>query len=165
MRKVLTRIGIVLAGLAVVVIAVPYLFPRYTSHDDELNARLDEFWDVSTSAIAMMVDNGIPSIPNVISAASPDCTTGSNEMDAWPDSTSVAGSEDKQTDPNGRTYQAADKAGYVLFGHDITADNTASPLVNYTLFNKSQFCYTIESNGIVHQYDADGTEYPKIPQG
>ena len=165
MRKVLTWIAIVLAGLAVVVvIAVPYVFPRYTHHDPS-NARIAEFWNVYTAVTAMMVDNDIASIPNVISAASPGCTTGSNKMDAWPDSTSVARSEDKETDPNGGTYQAADKAGYVLFGHDFTADNNATPLVNYLLFNKSRFCYTIESNGIVHQYDPDGTEYPQLRQG
>ena len=51
-----------------------------------------------------------------------------------------------------------DLNGYLLYGHDITADNAQVALVNYVNFNKTTTCYTIDANGTVHQYDTAGVE-------
>ena len=72
----------------------------------------------------------------------------------------MAASADKQTDPNNLAYLAGDKNGYLLFGHDLTADNSAATLVRYINFDKTTYFYTVDANGTVHQCDAaGGTEY------
>ena len=51
-----------------------------------------------------------------------------------------------------------DAKGYKLFGHDLDADSAATPTVNYLNFITTTYCYTIDTNGTVHQYKTDGTE-------
>ena len=90
-------------------------------------------------------------------------------MTRFPDTASAAGAVDKTADPGGRIYASGtgdlgDKDGYVLFGHDILADLLPSTVVSYVRFVRSVWCYTVEPDGYVRQYDESGAETPRPPR-
>ena len=58
----------------------------------EAEARRAEFHDVSTAMTALMTENNLSAIPNPVSANTAPCTTGTQELAAYPDTASVAGS-------------------------------------------------------------------------
>ena len=128
----------------------------------------EEFNTIQQAVYALMVDNNISTIPNPVSANTAPCTTGTQDLTAYPDTTSddgVGGGGDggKGNDPSGVAYDfdgvgTDDAQGYLLFGHDITAEGTTTPVVNYVSFDQTTFCYTADSDGTVHQYDEAGTE-------
>lgn len=103
----------------------------------------NEFTNVQTAVIALMVDNNLASLPNPVSTAT-------NNMGAFPDA-SPAGSANKINDPNGNAYSAGDKDGYLLYGHDIIADNAQVNLVNYVNIKMTKGTYTIDASGTVTQ--------------
>ena len=114
--------------------------------------------DIATATVALMTENGLVNIPNPVSANAAPCTKGTQNMSAFPDTASVAGSADKKTDTNGTAYTGTDKDGYLLFGHDITGDNSQATLVNYINFDKTRhWCYTVTGDGTVRVYTVDGT--------
>lgn len=141
-------------GKPVAAIVAPEVVPLSSPME---RARLAEFENVSTAVTALQVENNLSIIPNPYAKNDRPCNIGTQDMTVFPDSTSVAGSPDKATDPETTTYQEGDKAGYVLFGHDITADSDQSALVNYITMPKSMFCYTVDNHGTVHQYFPDET--------
>ena len=62
----------------------------------EAESKDTEFSNVQTAVVAMMVDNQLSALPNAIAVST-------NLMNAFPDSATVAGSDDKLTDPAGHT--------------------------------------------------------------
>ena len=114
---------------------------------------------VQLAVSALMTENGISVIPNPVSSA-----TAVNDMSAFPDSTSdntatggtVGG---KVKDRDGNVYNFAgtpsDKAGYVLYGHDIKgsgAGNDDGARVNFVAQQYTKYYYTVDANGLVHQF-------------
>ncbi len=126
----------------------------------EDEARRTEFHNVSSTVIAMMTDNGITSIPNPLDYAS---DVADNDMAAFPDPTSVAGSADKLTDPDGNAYAVGDGDGYILYGHDRTGGGVAGPSVSYVTMTQTTWFYTCEDDGTIRQFDgatpSTATEY------
>jgi len=130
----------------------------------ETEARKTEFSTIQTSVHSMMVDNGISSIPAPAFAYSA-AGAATNNMAAFPDSTSSAtvpaapAAAGKVTDPDGTAYTyggvppVGDKAGYLLYGHDITGDNEQGSLVNYAAMSTGTYYYTCESDGTIRQFD------------
>ncbi len=114
-----------------------------------------EFQNILTATQSMMVDNNLSTIPAVVSANTAPCTTGTQDMGAFPDSSTLA--VDKVPFLGG-TAGAADLVGFILFGHDITMDNAATGLVNYTSSGTANQCYTVTVDGTVSQYDEAGTQ-------
>ncbi len=100
-----------------------------------------------------MSDNELASLPNPVTTPG-----GTNDMTAFPDSTSVAGSDDKLTDPSGKPYISTDGDGYVLSGHDSTADDSTGDLTNYVAPGTTTNFYTVTSDGTITQYDASGSK-------
>ena len=116
----------------------------------EAEAADTELSNMQSAVVAMMVDNGISSLPNPVD------TTRTNDMNAFPDTSTTldAGAGDKDKDPNGNNYVAADKDGYILYQHDIIGEGSATTgLVNYTAANTTAYWYTVDSAGTVTQYD------------
>ncbi|MFQ6121805.1 MAG: type II secretion system protein [Dehalococcoidales bacterium] len=151
----LIELLIVVAILGVLAAVIIPNVGRFLGRGEE-EARRTEYHNVSSAVIAMMVDNGLATIPNPITASA----NATNDMTAFPDPTSVAGSADKQTDPNGTAYAAGDDNGYVLHGHDATGGGVSGPAVNYVTFTQTTYYYTAEADGTIHQYDMPGgTEY------
>ncbi len=151
----LIELLIVVAILGVLAAVVIPNVGRFLGRGED-EARRTEFHNVSSAVIAMMVDNALTEIPNPISASA----NATNDMTAYPDSTSVGGSADKLTDPDGVTYTAVDDPGYLLYGHDRTGGGVAGPYVNYVNMTDTTYFYTCDADGTVHQWSAaGGTEF------
>ena len=103
-----------------------------------------EFANVQSAVVALMVDNGISTLPN------PQGSQTSN-MSLFPDATSVAGSADKLNDPIGDAYDASDKDGFILYQHDLTADSADNLTSNYVATESTKGEYTVDSSGTVTQ--------------
>jgi len=110
-----------------------------------------EVANVQSAVLALMVDNNLPALPTPI-------TTRTNNMAAFPDTGSVAGTAKKLTDPDGFAYSAAngDKNGYILFGHDVSGNGTpangSQTNVNYVATNQTAYWYTVDKLGQVTQH-------------
>ncbi len=113
-----------------------------------------EYQNILTATQAMMTDNNVSALPNVVSANTAPCTTGTQLMTAFPDDTTTAVNKVPFL---GGTAGAADLVGFILFGHDIVMDNAATGLVNYTSSGTANQCYTVTADGTVSQYDEAGT--------
>ena len=113
-----------------------------------------EYQNILTATQSMMVDNNLSTIPAIVSADTAPCTTGTQVMSAFPDDTTTAVAKVPFL---GGTAGAADLVGFILFGHDITMDNAATGLVNYTSSSTANQCYTVTADGTVSQYDEAGT--------
>ena len=119
---------------------------------DEEGDRRSEFRAVISAVIDMMDANALSAIPAPMSFAD---GAASDNMTAFPDSTShwTGTPAGKTQDPDGVDYEDGDKAGYLLYGHDITADNTTSNLINYIGVLTTKYYYTCEADGTVRQFD------------
>jgi type IV pilus assembly protein PilA len=102
-----------------------------------------EFANIQSAVVSMMVDNQLSTLPHPVLVAT-------DNMSLFPDATSVCGT-DKLLDPNGNGYGAGDKDGYILFQHDVTADNATTNLVNYVATEITKGTYTVDSLGTVTQ--------------
>ena len=157
----LIELLIVVAILGILAAVIIPNVGRFLGRGQE-EARRAEFHDLAVALTALMTENNLSSIPTVVTADTAPCTTGTQDMTAYPDDSSVPEAA-KVLDPSGTAYTngvdpLGDADGYLLFGHDITADNDPAAVVNYINFNITTHCYTIDTNGTVHQYLTDGTE-------
>ena len=158
----LIELLIVVAILGILAAVIIPNVGRFLGRGED-EARRAEFHDLATAVTALMTENNLSNIPTPASADTAPCTTGTQDMNAYPDSGSVPESPEKTNDPDGTAYTdgvdpLGDKDGYVLFGHDITGNDSQAALVNYINFDNTTYCYTIDANGTVHQYLVDGTE-------
>ena len=112
----------------------------------ETEAAATEKTNVQTSVIAMMTDNQLSALPNYVTVAT-------DNMSEFPDTsaTADAGAGDKDKDPNGTNYVAADKDGYILYQHDIIGDGLTTGLVNYVAQEITKGTYTVDASGTVDQ--------------
>ena len=97
-----------------------------------------------------MVDNGLAALPNPVS-------TGTDNMSLFPDYTSAC-ETDKISGPvqGGGTdnyTSGGDLDGYLLYQHDIYADNSdnVTTLVNYVASETTKGKYTVTADGTVTQ--------------
>jgi len=150
----LIELLIVVAILGVLAAVVIPNVGRFIGAGEE-EAKDTELSTMQASVHAMMVDNELQALPN------PEDTTRRQDMTLFPDSTSVAASADKLTDPEGYAYEVTtDKDGYILFGHDITGGAAADPNptqadVNYAATQTTAYWYLVDAAGTVTQYDTE----------
>ena len=150
----LIELLIVVAILGVLAAVVIPNVGRFIGRGEE-EAKDTELSNMQSAVVAMMVDNGLSSLPVPVLLST-------NDMTAFPDSTSVAASTNKQTDPAGYLYEVStDKDGYILYGHDITGGAAADPNpsqtdVNYTSTNTTAYYYHVDASGTVTQYEQSG---------
>jgi hypothetical protein len=132
----------------------------YLSSDPEATARRAEKRKVEQANREMIEDNYLGWIPYPQGWDSGPAT---NDMTSFPDNTSEAGTDDKRWEPpegdpwepvedDPEEYTAGDKDGYVLYGHDKTADGFITGLVNYIDVTTTTYYYTAWSNGQVQQF-------------
>jgi len=109
----------------------------------ETEAADTEFSNIQTAVIAMMLDNQLGSLPHPVSVATAN-------MSQFPDATSDwAGVGGKTTDLNGVDYASGDKAGYILYKHDIAGGGSANVTVNYVATEMTKGEYTCDASGTV----------------
>ena len=145
----LIELLIVVAILGVLAaVVIPNVGRFIGAGEDE--AKETEFATVQAAVHAMMVDNEISILPDPVLLST-------NNMAAFPDSTADAGTSEKQYDPDGGTYGANDKDGFILYQHDALANNDASGnLTNYTATNTTAYYYDVDQYGTVQQYETSG---------
>ena len=119
----------------------------------ETEAADTEFSNVQTAVISMMTDNGLSELPTGFVDGSVIAAT--DNMSLFPHSTAACVSV-KANDPEGDPYTASDKDGYILYQHDIAADNSTATTVNYVATEQTKGTYYVDASGTVHQ---DSTGY------
>ena len=144
----LIELLIVVAILGVLAAVVIPNVGRFIGRGEE-EAKDTELSNMQSAVVAMMVDNGLSTLPH------PEDTTRTNDMTAFPDDTSAcATANEKVSDPGGTLYvSGSDKNGFILYGHDIKAGDAQAELVNYTAANTTAYWYTVDKAGTVTQYD------------
>ena len=117
----------------------------------ESEAMDTEYTNIQNAVISMKTDNKLTTLPNPISLA----TNRTQNMGAYPDATSdwQASPGGKDTDIYGVDYAAGDKAGYILYQHDINGGGAQTNLVNYVATANTTYWYTCDSAGTITQYD------------
>ncbi len=108
----------------------------------ESEAGETELSNVQSAVVAMMVDNGLSTLPTAVNV------TDTNNMSRFPD-TSAFGA--KGADANGTNFTATDGDGFILYQHDITADSANTSLVNYTATQYTKGTYIVDASGTVEQ--------------
>jgi prepilin-type N-terminal cleavage/methylation domain-containing protein len=149
----LIELLIVVAILGVLAAIVIPNVGRFIGRGEE-EAKETEFANVQSAVVAMMTDNGLERLPNPVSG------NRTNDMGLFPDTDSVAGTGDKQIGPTqaGATanYTGTDGDGYLLYQHDLYADNNATAdLINYVATQKTAYWYTVDALGTVTQYETE----------
>ncbi|MFC1951392.1 hypothetical protein ACFLXN_03190 [Chloroflexota bacterium] len=131
----------------------------YLIEDNEERVRNDEYWRVQEAVQSLMDDSNVWSLGGLPHPVSP-VTTATNDMSAFPDATSVAGSADKIDDGRGGTYTANDRNGYTVYDHDGQGNDDSADLWSYIgELPTTQYYYACDTDGFVHQYtDAAMTE-------
>ncbi len=110
----------------------------------ETEAGETELSNVQSAVVAMMVDNGVSSLPNAKSGSG----NATNNMSIFPDDSPV---DEKGMDANGVNYTAGDGIGFVLYQHDITGGGANTSLVNYTATQFTKGTYSVDPSGTVTQ--------------
>jgi len=119
----------------------------------ETEAADTEFSNVQTAVISMMTDNNLSELPSGYVDGTVIAAT--DNMSLFPHSTAACGTV-KLTDPDGDSYTGSDKAGYILYKHDIDADNSTATTVNYVATEMTKGTYYVDKSGTVYQ---DSTGY------
>jgi hypothetical protein len=113
--------------------------------EEEAKAAEQELVDIQNAVREMMLENNLTTLPNPVEMAT-------HDMSAFPDATSVAGTDDKLVDPDGDAYDANDKDGYLLYGHDLYGgDGTDNITVNYVNQRYTRGTYIVDALGTVTQ--------------
>ena len=131
----LIELLIVVAILGILAAVIIPNVGRFLGRGED-EARRAEFHDISVAITALMVENNLSNIPTPASADTAPCTTGTQDMNAYPDSASVPESAQKTNDTSGVAYTdgidpLGDKGGYTRFGHDITGNAPQRALEDY----------------------------------
>ena len=145
----LIELLIVVAILGVLAaVVIPNVSQFIGSGEEE--AAETELANLQAAVTTMMVANELATLPTPVAVATADMT-------AFPDTSTIAGA-DKVNDPDGTAYTdgvdpLGDLDGFVLFGHDIIADDAqgAATLVNYLQTATTQGTYTVTAAGTVSQ--------------
>ena len=142
----LIELLIVVAILGVLAAIVIPNVGRFIGAGEE-EAKDTEFQTIQSAVHAMMTDNELQELITPV-------TSSTNDMSAFPDTTAAAS---KGTDVNGATYDGSDKAGFILYQHDRTADSSDSVnLTNYVATATTAYYYDVDVFGTVTQYESSG---------
>ena len=138
----LIELLIVVAILGVLAAVVIPNVGRFIGRGED-EAADTEFSNVQSAVVAMMVDNQLSTLTTPVGTAT-------DNMSLFPDTTAAAS---KGTDPDGTTYLGTDKAGFILYQHDIIAADGSSVngTVNYVATEQTQGSYTVDASGTVTQ--------------
>ncbi len=122
----------------------------------EQEAQNAEFQSIQAAVQSMLIDNNLTQVETVYAGNDAPCLKGTQDMQKFPDSTSIGGTAQKLEDSGGVAFMAADDPGWMLWGVDVTGGGVSGPTVNYTNLKEAQFCYTVDIAGSVVQWAFDG---------
>jgi type IV pilus assembly protein PilA len=144
----LIELLIVVAILGVLAAVVIPNVGRFIGRGEE-EAADTEFSNVQTAVVSMMTDNGLSELPTGFVDGTVIAAT--DNMSLFPHSTAACGTV-KLTDPDGDSYTGSDQDGYILYKHDIDADNSTATTVNYVATEQTKGTYYVDKYGTVTQY-------------
>ena len=121
--------------------------------------RQDEYWNLQEAVYYLMGDNWLPEgeLPHPVDFAG---GTATNNMSMFPDILSAAGvMDEKEWDHNGDPYTVNDKDGYLLWGHDGMANDSAVDPEGLWYYVDgdmvtTEYFYTCEADGTLRQWSA-----------
>jgi len=143
----LIELLIVVAILGVLAAVVIPNVGRFIGRGED-EAADTELTNVQSAVVAMMVDNGLSTLPDPVDGSTYNAT---DNMSLFPDRSTIA-SGNKLNDTDGDAFQnGSDKDGYILYQHDIDADGTLNNLVNYVATEMTKGTYTVDEMGTVTQ--------------
>ena len=144
----LIELLIVVAILGVLAAVVIPNLQRFMGAGKE-EAAETELSNVQTAVTSMMVDNGLSALPDGFVDGTVNVATANMSQFPHPD---AACETDKLLDPDGDSYVLdTDKDGYILYGHDIIAEDGAVDLVNYVATEATKGTYYVDAQGTVYQ--------------
>jgi prepilin-type N-terminal cleavage/methylation domain-containing protein len=119
----------------------------------ETEAAGTELSNIQTAVVAMMVDNQLSELPT--GYVNDSGVPSTDNMSLFPHGTAVVVTV-KIKDPNGNAYvegvdPLGDKAGYILYQHDITGNDSQTALVNYVATGITKGTYYVDASGTVYQ--------------
>ena len=145
----LIELLIVVAILGVLAAVVIPNVGRFIGRGEE-EAADTEFSNIQTAVVSMMVDNGLSELPTGYVDGTVIAAT--DNMSLFPHETAACATVGmKETDPDGDAYTASDKDGFILYQHDIAADNSTATTVNYVATEMTKGTYSVDSSGTVDQ--------------
>ena len=128
---------LILPVIAVVLITILGSLTFVATGRTQEEAQKMELRSVQQAVSIMMVDNGIPILPNPV-------VLPTSDMSLFPDAT---------TPPEVKDLLQGDRPGYVLHGHDKTRDAQPEPTVDYIRSSHTTWTYTVTRAGLVRQED------------
>ena len=142
----LIELLIVVAILGILAAVVVPQMGRFLG-SGKTETREAEIAEIRTAVNGAMVDNSVSSIVNVTADTAP-CTTGTKDMNAFPDTTYTGGV----------TVTAPDTAGIVLWNHDLAKNDGTSGTTKYISKSTTKYCYTVTTDAIIDQYNTAGAQ-------
>ena len=112
-----------------------------------------EFQNVVLAVQLMMIENNVKALVPMTRPVSP-CVKGTNDFGLFPDASTLQ----YKKEVLGGLWTPSDKAGFVLYGHDMKGDSSQANLVHYTSKRYSRYCYTVAPDGTVTQYNTSGRQ-------
>ena len=135
-KKTLSR-RLTLLVTAVVALAILGSLAAETGSRGQEEAHKMELLSVQQAVSLILADNNITLLPNPV-------TLPTTDMSSLPDAL---------TSSKAKGLLADDKAGYLLRGHDKTADGDLEPVVDYIDSLETRWAYTVDQDGRVTQSD------------
>ena len=157
----LIELLIVVAILGVLAAVVIPNVGRFLGRGEE-EARRTEFHNVTSAVVALMVDNGIATIPSSNNYTLPSGGAGNakNAMGSFPDSTTTILAKATLA---GYTWSGTGGTlGYVLYGNSKITSASTSSNVSYVSMTQTKYYYTCQSDGTIRQFktaDTSANEY------
>ena len=142
----LIELLIVVAILGVLAAVVIPNVGRFIGRGED-EAAETEYANVQNAVVAMMTDNQLEELPSGFVGTS---LTATGNMSLFPHPTAAC-TVAKLNDPEGVAYSASDKDGFILYQHDVTADNSTANLVNYMATEMAKGTYYVDKLGTVYQ--------------
>ncbi|MEE9262664.1 MAG: type II secretion system protein, partial [Dehalococcoidia bacterium] len=128
----LIELLIVVAILGILAAVVVPNVGRFLGRGED-EARRAEYHDVATAVTSGMVDNDVSTLSPTADTHA-DCTTGTKDMDQYPDITYTGGA----------TVTAPDTAGITMFAHDKDKEDATAGIIRYLSFIVTKYCYTVD---------------------
>ena len=126
-----------LAFIAVFLVVAATGFATNVIQRSEETLAGSELRQIQSAVYALMTHNGITLIPNPV-------VNPTNDLSAFPD---------EMTAPTRKGLTETDKPGYVLFGHDRSADGVPEATLSYVRRAESRWTYTVARDGTVTQWE------------
>ena len=143
----LIELLIVVAILGILAAVVVPQMGRFLG-SGKTETREAEIAEIRTAVNGAMVDNSVSTV-TAVSANTAPCTTGTQDMNAFPDTTWLGSTG---------AVAGGSQAGVRLWNHDLDKTDGTIGTTKYVSKDTSNYCYTVVADGTIRQYNTSGVE-------